>query len=99
MTLYGARQTGKSTMIRNLFPEFEYVTLDSSKERILAADDPELFLSAHGVPLIIDEIQKVPGLMEGIKIRIDEAKLIFLQDLIHTKYAKEHLKLWLAGQH
>ncbi|MBQ9663074.1 MAG: ATP-binding protein [Oscillospiraceae bacterium] len=75
LTLFGARQTGKSTMIRNLFPEYEYVTLDSSRERILATDDPELFLSAHGTPLIIDEIQKAPGLMENIKIRIDEAKL------------------------
>ena len=75
ITLYGARQTGKSTMIRNLFPEYEYVTMDSSKERILATDDPDLFLSAHGMPLIIDEIQKAPGLMESIKERIDEVKL------------------------
>ncbi|MBR1628979.1 MAG: ATP-binding protein [Lachnospiraceae bacterium] len=75
ITLFGARQTGKSTMIRNLYPEYEYITLDSSKERMLATDDPELFLSAHGMPLIIDEIQKAPGLMESIKIRVDEAKL------------------------
>ena len=75
ITLYGARQTGKSTMVRNVFPEYEYVTLDNSKERILASEDPELFLDAHGLPLIIDEIQKVPELMESIKIRIDEAKL------------------------
>lgn len=74
ITLYGARQTGKSTMIRNIFPEYEYVTLDNSKERILAADNPELFLDAHSTPLIIDEIQKVPALMESLKIRIDEAK-------------------------
>ena len=75
ITLYGARQTGKSTMVRNLFPDCEYVTLDNSRERLLATDDPELFLNAHGTPLIIDEIQKVPALMESIKIRIDEAKL------------------------
>ena len=75
ITLYGARQTGKSTMVRNLFPDYEYVTLDKSKERALATDDPELFLDSHGMPLIIDEIQKVPDLMEAIKIRIDEAKL------------------------
>ena len=79
ITLYGARQTGKSTMVRNLFPDYEYVTLDSSKERILASDDPELFLDEHGTPLIIDEIQKVPALMESIKIRIDEAKLDHLK--------------------
>ncbi|MDO5139010.1 MAG: ATP-binding protein [Oscillospiraceae bacterium] len=75
ITLYGARQTGKSTMVRNLFPDFEYVTLDKSSERILATSDPELFLDQHGIPLIIDEIQKVPELMESIKIRIDEMKL------------------------
>ena len=80
ITLFGARQTGKSTMIRNLFPEYEYVTLDSSRERILANDDPELFLSAHKTPLIIDEIQKAPGLMESIKIRIDEEKLKRVND-------------------
>ncbi len=75
ITLFGARQTGKSTMIRNIFPEFEYVTLDNSRERLLANNDPELFLNAHNTPLIIDEIQKVPSLMEAIKIRIDEMKL------------------------
>ena len=79
ITLYGARQTGKSTMVRNLFPDCEYVTLDNSRERILASDDPELFLDEHGTPLIIDEIQKVPALMESIKIRIDEAKLDHLK--------------------
>lgn len=75
ITLYGARQTGKSTMARCLFQDYEYVTLDDSRERILAKDDPELFLDSHKMPLIIDEIQKVPELMESIKIRIDEAKL------------------------
>lgn len=75
ITLYGARQTGKSTMVRNIFQDYEYVSLDDSKERMLATNDPELFLDAHEIPLIIDEIQKVPSLMEAIKIRIDESKL------------------------
>ncbi|MCR5609302.1 MAG: ATP-binding protein [Lachnospiraceae bacterium] len=75
ITLYGARQTGKSTMIRKVFKDFEYVTLDDSRERMLALEDPELFLNVHGTPLIIDEIQKAASLMEAIKIRIDEEKL------------------------
>lgn len=85
ITLYGARQTGKSTMIRNLYPDYEYVTLDNSKERILATDDPELFLNSHGIPLIIDEIQKVPDLMETIKIRIDEQKLKNVNESLPVK--------------
>ena len=80
ITLYGTRQTGKYTMVRNLFPEFEYVTLDDARERILAIDDPELFLASHDVPLIIDEIQKAPSLMENIKMKIDNAKLKQVQD-------------------
>lgn len=80
ITLYGARQTGKYTMVRNLFPEFEYVTLDDARERILAIDDPKLFLASHDVPLIIDEIQKAPSLMENIKMKIDNAKLKQVQD-------------------
>ena len=75
ITLYGARQTGKSTMARNVFNNLEYVTLDDRRERELAQNNPELFLDSHSVPLIIDEIQKVPSLMESIKIRIDNAKL------------------------
>ncbi len=84
ITLYGARQTGKSTMVRNLFPDYEYVSLDSSKERMLATDDPALFLDAHGTPLIIDEIQKAPDLMEEIKIKIDEVKLKRVKDGTHV---------------
>lgn len=75
ITLYGARQTGKSTMVRNLFDGVEYVSLDNSRERELAVRDPGLFLESHGVPLIVDEIQKADALMEAIKLRIDEAKL------------------------
>lgn len=75
ITLYGARQTGKSTMVRTMFDNIEYVSLDNSRERTLAKQDPELFLESHGIPLIIDEIQKVDTLMEAIKIKIDEAKL------------------------
>jgi predicted AAA+ superfamily ATPase len=72
-------------MIRNLYPDYEYVTLDNSKERILATDDPELFLNSHGMPLIIDEIQKVPDLMETIKIRIDEQKLKNVNESLPVK--------------
>ena len=39
ITLYGARQTGKSTMIRNVFPVLEYVTLDNRNESIITTDD------------------------------------------------------------
>ena len=68
VTLYGARQTGKSTMVRTMFENIEYVTLDNSRERTLAKQDPELFLESHGTPLIIDEIQKVDTLIRQLTL-------------------------------
>ncbi len=64
ITLYGARQNGKSTMIRNLFPEYEYVTLDSTKERILATDEPDFEYSGAAEPTVRRGVSYLSGLTE-----------------------------------
>jgi predicted AAA+ superfamily ATPase len=68
----GARQTGKSTLLRHLFPNHKYITLDYPDIRSLAQNDPELFLDNYGKNIIIDEIQYAPQLLQYIKIRVDE---------------------------
>ncbi len=71
----GARQTGKTTLIRKLIGSREgmtYVTLDYPRLRDLARSDPELFLQQYPAPVIIDEVQYAPELLPYIKIRIDE---------------------------
>ena len=75
--LCGARQTGKTTLLKKLNEEsggaINYVTLDYPRLRLLARSDPELFLQQYGEgPLIIDEIQYAPELLPYIKIRVDE---------------------------
>lgn len=64
----GARQVGKST-IAQLFIEkgFSYISLDNSRERNIALKDPQLFLQLHKWPLIIDEVQRAPGLFDAIE--------------------------------
>ena len=57
-----------------------YVSLDSLKERILAQDDPEMFLSMYETPLIIDEFQYAPDLLSYIKINIDRARIKYLKE-------------------
>ena len=48
ITIYGARQVGKSTVVDHIFgDDFSSVTLDSLDERLLANDNPKLFLEAH----------------------------------------------------
>lgn len=81
ITIYGARQVGKSTVVDHIFGEdIPRVTLDDLNERALANDNPKLFLEAHPWPVIIDEIQKGTPLLEQIKIKIDDEKKDRLKD-------------------
>lgn len=71
----GARQTGKTTLVKETFGSREnvtYVTLDYPRIRNLAKNDPELFLQQYQTPVIIDEIQYAPELLPYIKIQVDE---------------------------
>lgn len=69
--LTGVRQAGKSTLLRHVFPDHTFLTLDDSGLRSVARSDPELFLSSYPEPLVIDEIQYVPELLPALKMRID----------------------------
>ena len=70
--LTGARQTGKSTLLKHLFADYTYITLDYPDIRKFAKKDPALFFEKYGNELIIDEIQYAPELLEYIKIIVDE---------------------------
>lgn len=68
----GARQVGKSTLVRNCVPGAAYVTLDDQLEESAARSDPAGFLDRHSAPtLVIDEIQRAPALMQALKLSID----------------------------
>ena len=69
----GARQVGKSTLLRHCDPERNYVTLDDYRAREMALNDPELFLQRYKTPLIIDEIQYAPSILSYIKIAVDNS--------------------------
>lgn len=75
ITIYGPRQVGKSTTADELFgKKFKSVNLDKLEDRSLAIENPALFLNVHGWPLIINEVQKAPKLLEEIKDKIDEQR-------------------------
>jgi len=70
--LTGARQVGKSTMLRTLSDSRRaYVTLDDLTELQLAKRDPSMFLQLHPAPVLIDEVQYAPELFRVIKMIID----------------------------
>lgn len=67
--LNGARQVGKSTLALESFKN--YLTFDDGELRLYAKDNPKGFLKNLELPICLDEIQKVPTLLEYIKIHID----------------------------
>lgn len=73
MLVTGARQVGKSTLLRSTVQDAAYVTLDDPAIRLLAKTEPQLFLQRYPAPLVIDEVQYAPELFPLIKIVVDAA--------------------------
>ncbi len=70
----GARQVGKSTMIRHEFPQYQQASFDDRLTRLQAREEPGLFFMNHPCPLFIDEVQKESCILEDIKQRVDASE-------------------------
>ena len=69
----GARQVGKTTVLReHLAESFSYSTLEDPETYRLADTDALLFFRSESLPLIIDEVQRVPELLSRIQVKVDE---------------------------
>ncbi len=71
VVLTGARQTGKTSLLRRLFPRFHFVSLDLPSEAEQAEKDPQAFLARHPRPLVIDKVQYAPGIFRHLKVVVD----------------------------
>lgn len=74
LILTGARQTGKTSLLRRLFPEYHYVSLDLRIVAEQAEESPESFLRDYPPPVVIDEVQYAPGLFRHLKVAIDRER-------------------------
>lgn len=72
IVLTGARQVGKSTLLKHLLPDAQHITFDPVIDIDNARRDPEFFLDHQKTPVILDEIQYAPELLSVIKRRVDE---------------------------
>ncbi|MBI4517177.1 MAG: ATP-binding protein [Deltaproteobacteria bacterium] len=72
--LNGARQTGKTTLVRAIAEETgaQYFTFDDAATLALAAGDPAGFIRNVSGPVVVDEIQKAPDLFPAIKLAVDK---------------------------
>jgi predicted AAA+ superfamily ATPase len=71
ITLTGPRQSGKSTLLKTLLPEWSYVNLEEPALRSFATDDPRGFLKTYCDRVIFDEIQRVPEILSQMQVNVD----------------------------
>lgn len=72
ITITGPRQSGKTTMVRNLYAHLPYYSLENLDVRAFAETDPVAFLNRHAEGMILDEVQGVPQLLSYIQGIVDE---------------------------
>ena len=72
VTVTGPRQSGKTTLCRETFPDLAYVNLEAPDHREFAESDPRGFLARFGEGAILDEIQRVPSLLSYLQVIADE---------------------------
>ena len=73
LILWGARQVGKSTLVKHVFPAYHRANFDDRLTRLQAREEPKLFFLNNPRPLFIDEVQKESGILEEIKMIVDES--------------------------
>ena len=76
LALTGPRQSGKTTLLRSIFPEYTYISLENPDNRNFAETDPNGFLKLYSKHVIFDEVQRVPDLFSYIQSMVDESGLM-----------------------
>lgn len=71
VSLTGPRQSGKTTLVKMTFPDYDYLSLEEPDHREFALEDPRGFLSQFPDRVILDEIQRAPDLFSYIQTIVD----------------------------
>jgi len=100
ITLTGPRQSGKSTLLKTTFPDYDYVSLEDMDTRLFAQDDPRGFIATYPEKTIIDEAQRVPQLFSYIQTHVDSLNKegVYLLAGSHNFLLMEAIGQSLAGR-
>lgn len=76
IALTGPRQSGKTTLLKSMFSEYRYVSLEGPDIRNFAETDPKGFLKQYDKYVIFDEVQRVPQLFSYIQSIVDDSGIM-----------------------
>lgn len=102
IAILGPRQSGKTTLTKSLFPDYQYINLESFDEQEFALQDSRGFLARfqNKPGVILDEIQKTPSLLSAIQVEIDRDQKIgrFILTGSQNILLNQHISQSLAGR-
>jgi len=100
VTIFGPRQSGKTTLVQMTFPEKMYYSLEDPDVRMAAETDPRGFLSGFPEGGVLDEIQRLPGLLSFIQGIVDREKKagMFILTGSHQPGLHQSVSQSLAGR-
>ena len=101
VSITGPRQSGKTTLARAVFPDYEYLNLENPDTMHEAMADGASFFRNHPAPLILDEVQRMPELLSRIQVAVDESprkKGMFILTGSQQPSLKDGISQSLAGR-
>jgi len=100
VAVVGPRQSGKTTLVRKVFINKPYVSLENPDDRNFAMEDPRGFLSNYPDGAIIDEVQRVPSLFSYLQQILDEKQIkgLFILTGSNNFLLQESISQSLAGR-
>ncbi len=100
VTILGPRQSGKTTLVRDILTGYQYSNLEDPETRQFAIDDPKAYLAQFRSKTIIDEIQRVPELLSYLQVLVDKEKVNgrFILTGSHQLKLQESITQSLAGR-
>jgi predicted AAA+ superfamily ATPase len=100
VAVIGPRQSGKTTLVRHVFKDKPYVSLENPDIRRFALDDPRGFLSQYKTGAVFDEIQRAPDLFSYLQQILDEGdkKGMFILTGSNNFLLQENISQSLAGR-
>ena len=99
ISIMGPRQSGKTTLIKSMFPGYRYESLEDPDTRLFAHNDPRKFLG-NGEKMIIDEVQRLPDLFSYIQTISDRQGIAgqFILSGSQSFLLNQHISQSLAGR-
>lgn len=96
----GPRQAGKTTVLRNMFSEYRYVSLENPDIRNFAVRDPRGFMDEYDDKVIFDEIQRAPEIFSYLQQIVDDNNVMgqFILSGSQNSHLIEHITQSLAGR-